>query len=766
MFLRFLSTPTLAILLWGALAPSAAFSAETPYRAIGRYEAPAGDAPSLRPASEHETAYRQAVEDARVATAAEIVSDLAALMPDNPSLRWRYDDGTTRVLLVTWTGWDGYVGQEEQVVPLGVDVWSTAYPDVRDFAWNSGLTGEALEMRLRQRLGLPPDSQKHYVVEMWADLRDVFRPAPDPEVTDRQAELDFPQSDQYVTVAPAHRAWFESLEAQSYGEWGYPWTRLGYTYDWAPEESLVGFSEFVIRQGAEVLVESVMSTEEYAQQGNQHIQQVADDLVAYAEECYPQWLAPGLAIAIVHRDQVILARGFGQKGIHDPEPVDGDTLFQIGSATKSFTAALTARMIDDGAYGWADRVQTLIPEFQLRDPLVSQLFTVQDLMAQHSGLPPMSVTALALLYYEPQDLVRAMRYIPPVGAFRSDYAYQNGLFVVAGDLATQVTGLSFVENMERQLFEPIGMTGATADFMAFLDAPNRVRLHRYKDWSIQVGVEEVTVENNPFFYWVRHIAAAGSVCASASDMAQWLRFQLGDGAIDGQQVVSAENLRMTRTPQTMVGPLSQSLDRHYCMGWVRREDQPHPIFWHNGNTNFGKSAMGILLEEQVGIAVMANLGTVKLTEALMWRFFDLYLKRPGADYSADYLAQELAQAPATLPERPDPAAPARPLDAYTGPYYNPILGVVPVALQENGLTVTIGPGQRILTLAEWDGDTFHVVDVSGTGPAFEFDFVSFVADGEGAVTALSLDFLEDDTLGLLQKGAPAPLSQTQHWLVR
>ena len=87
---------------------------------------------------------------------------------------------------------------------------------------------------------------------------DLFRPSPDPEVTDSVASLDFP-----AEVSQTHKDWIDGLMASSYGEDGYPWTRLGYTYDWAPGASEIGASEFVIRSGSTVGVDSVQSLAEY-----------------------------------------------------------------------------------------------------------------------------------------------------------------------------------------------------------------------------------------------------------------------------------------------------------------------------------------------------------------------------------------------------------------------------------------------------------------------------------------------------------------------
>jgi hypothetical protein len=205
-----------------------------------------------------EELYQDAIADAKDADPDEIVDTLVAIDAGNTSLIRDVDD---RVLMVTWTSYPGYdelIGQDTE---LAVEVWVTAGREMQDFCRATGLQGAELSLRLEQLIGLPPDNGKNRVVELWVPDAAMFRPSPDPEITDSVAELDFP-----LDVPDAHRDWINALQASSYGPDGYPWTRLGYTYDWNPYSSEVGLSEFVITPGSTVGVESVSSTDEYCLQ--------------------------------------------------------------------------------------------------------------------------------------------------------------------------------------------------------------------------------------------------------------------------------------------------------------------------------------------------------------------------------------------------------------------------------------------------------------------------------------------------------------------
>ena len=205
-------------------------------------------------------AYQIAVKDARNAQENEISNQLLPITLDNPNLVWRNVKGKPQVLMVTWTSWNGYDDKVSQTMPLTQEVWVTTVPELQKFAAKLNLSRKSLTLRLEQYLGLPAHNGKTKFVQMWVNPKDLFRPCADPEINDTRCELSFPQQ-----VQPTHRYWVFKKRFTSYGENGYPWTRLGYTYDWGSLDTEVGASEFVIKKGAEVEIESVTKTIKYVQ---------------------------------------------------------------------------------------------------------------------------------------------------------------------------------------------------------------------------------------------------------------------------------------------------------------------------------------------------------------------------------------------------------------------------------------------------------------------------------------------------------------------
>ena len=203
--------------------------------------------------------YQAAIRDAETANESEICRHLTPITESNPNLTWEEDNGSTRVLVVTWTAWGGYVNQTNNTMNLTRETWVTVYSEVRDFIGRNALPAEKCSLRLEQLNGLPPRNNKTWFVELFVSPQDMFRPSPDPEINDTEAQLDFP-----ADTSQEHIDWINNLKNSSYGTNGYPWTQLGYTYDWATNsQNHVGLSEYVIRKGSIVKIHDTISTNEY-----------------------------------------------------------------------------------------------------------------------------------------------------------------------------------------------------------------------------------------------------------------------------------------------------------------------------------------------------------------------------------------------------------------------------------------------------------------------------------------------------------------------
>ena len=174
--------------------------------------------------------------------------------------------------------------------------------------------------------------------------------------------------------------------------------------------------------------------------------------------------APGMSVAIVEDGKVTLAKGYGVRKLGEAAPVDAHTIFPIGSNTKAFTATALAILVDEGKLSWDDKVVSRLPGFQMYDPYVTGEMTITDLLTHRSGL---GLGEGDLMFYPPttftrQEIVERLRYLKPATSFREKFAYDNMLYVAAGQLVADTSGESWEDFIRANIFKPLGMTDATA----------------------------------------------------------------------------------------------------------------------------------------------------------------------------------------------------------------------------------------------------------------------------------------------------------------
>lgn len=420
----------------------------------------------------------------------------------------------------------------------------------------------------------------------------------------------------------------------------------------------------------------------------------------YAEQARKDWQVPGLAIAIVQDDKIILAKGFGVKQVGTDAKVDEHTIFQIGSTSKAFTAALMAMLIDENKLAWQNKVVDRLDQFQMFDPWVTREFQIADLMAQHSGLPAYAGDDQAILGFDRAHIIHSLRYLKPVTSFRSQFAYQNGLFLVAAALIEKYSGASWEENLKTRIFTPLGMTSTTAGLEGFQQAQNVTFLHK------KIGDKVEAIPSDwPYHSWVYTYGPAGGINSNVLDMTKWLRLQLGKGKFENKQLISEANLNFLHSPKTIVGTDPGKM-KYYCEAWLYQPFHPYPIIWHNGGTSGNKTMVAFMPETGLGIVVLSNLIT-DLPEVLAFKFFDLYFHNPPKDWSKLGLEQmKQAAAKDKPPQRPASPAPPLPLDRYAGAYNNPVYGQITVTPEQDQLFATIGLNQKKVLLQPFDRDSF------------------------------------------------------------
>lgn len=480
------------------------------------------------------------------------------------------------------------------------------------------------------------------------------------------------------------------------------------------------------------------------------IESITGDLEAYAKKGMADWKVPGMAIAIVQGDDIVYKKAFGVKIAGGNDPVTIGTIFQIGSASKAFTAALVAMVVDDGKVKWGDQVVNHLDTFMMYDPWVTRQFTVTDLMAQHSGMPAHAEDTASMIGFGRDYIIDKIRFVKPVTSFRSEYAYQNNLFLVASKLVEKYTRKSWEENIEERVFSPLGMTSSSVDLASFKAAKNVALPHRRMDDKI------ITLPMSwPSMDWVYIYGPAGGINSNVEDMAKWIRLQMHDGSFTGKKLISPESMRHMHTPVTVIPSEPPVTRQYYCQGWVYREACPYPIIWHNGGTSGFKTMVAFIPQAKVGIVVLSNLDDTDLPESLAYRFFDRLFDNQERDWSAEALAhaaREEKEGKLKLPKPPVKPTPALPLEKYVGDYANDIYGTITVSQKDRRLLITVGPKKVIITAQPFDRDIFALSWELYTQPE-DVGLARFDINPDGVAGTLNIEALDGDGGGVFQKAA-------------
>ncbi len=366
-----------------------------------------------------------------------------------------------------------------------------------------------------------------------------------------------------------------------------------------------------------------------------------DALINDLEAARVEHKVPGMAIAVVKDDRLVLARGFGHADLDQNELVTPHTTFAIGSCTKAFTAALIAMLIDEGKMTWDDPLDSHVPylRFELDTDLEDARVTVADALSHRTGFTRMS---LLIMEPDPSNELRLRTAIKaePWDRYRENFHYTNIMYTAAGECALAANGhdeKDWHDLVRDRLLEPLGMVSARTRYQ---DITADEGLATPYLWKPALEAFEAVPVRDP-----SGVAEAGAITANVIDMANWLRLQLGNGEINGARLISEETHATTWEPHISIAP-----DFDYGLGWMLEKWNGRQVVQHGGNID-GFSAMTAMIpEENLGFVLLMNVSFTPLQEICRPIVWEALLGDPpgedegnpqSGDYS-DYLGEYLA----------------------------------------------------------------------------------------------------------------------------
>jgi CubicO group peptidase (beta-lactamase class C family) len=465
------------------------------------------------------------------------------------------------------------------------------------------------------------------------------------------------------------------------------------------------------------------------------------DLDTYISRTMKTFEVPGIAVAIVKDGRMVFAKGYGVRKLGDPTLVDENTLFGIGSNTKAFTSAALATLVDEGRLAWDDPVYQRLPGFQMYDPYVSHEMTIRDLLTHRSG---MGLGEGDLLFwphttYKRDEIIYRLRFMKPASSFRSHYAYDNLLYMTAGQIIPAVTGTTWDDYVREKIFVPLGMNTTKVSNTLLKPGDDYASPHSKVDGKLQV-IPLHDLDN---------AGPAGSINSSVAEMSKWMLLQLNHGKFldRDSHLFTERQSREMWTSQTILpigedrsGPLS-ALRGHfaaYGLGWFLTDYKGRKLVGHTGGVAGFVTRVQLVPEENLGIVVLTNAEQTGAMDAITEHIVDSYLGGATSDWIAAHRSQD-EQGEKDAAEimkkasgsRDANSKPSLALEKYAGVYTDAWYGPATIKLDSGKLIFTLDhTPSAVADLQHWQYDTFKAHWRDRT---IEDAFVTFSLKPDGSI---------------------------------
>ncbi|WP_028401656.1 serine hydrolase [Ectobacillus panaciterrae] len=418
------------------------------------------------------------------------------------------------------------------------------------------------------------------------------------------------------------------------------------------------------------------------------MQKMQSSLTNRLRECTEEMMknlnVPGAAVAIIKDGEVILSEGFGYRDTENKKPVTPNTLFAIGSATKSFGTLSLSLLTQQQKFNWDTPVQTYIPTFSLHDPLVSSQITARDLASHRSG-----VSRHDLLWYvsslSRKDVVEKIRYLELGAPFRTTFLYNNLMYATISYIVEQITHQTWEQYVTEHILQPLHMEHTNFSVITSREADNHALPYIEKDGNIA----EVPFRN------IDIVGAAGCINSNIEDMTKWVLFHLNQGKVGEHELIAPNMLQQMYTPYIPIpdgGILStpESILNCYGLGWFVSAYRGYKIVHHGGNIDGFSALVSFIPQENMGLVILTNSGSTLLPSYLAYQIYDELLGLDAIDWHKRAV-EDTAKFKEMMKELNKPLPQVKEttltheLKDYTGVFEHPAYGKIEVYKQNNTL---------------------------------------------------------------------------------
>lgn len=466
-----------------------------------------------------------------------------------------------------------------------------------------------------------------------------------------------------------------------------------------------------------------------------------DSLDAYYQRTFEAFNLPGMSVAIVKDGKIIFSKGYGYRDVANQQPVTGNTLFNIASCTKAFGAASIGLLAQEGKLSWDDKIIDHIPEFRLEDPWITANLTLRDMLSHRTSLGTFYGD---LLWYGTErtedDIVARMRELPITREFRSQFGYQNNMYMLAGMVTERTSGMPWSDFVQQRFLKPLQMNETRTGTAGV--AANQELALPYIHGEAYPGT---FMKPNP----------AASFFSSTNDLAHWMIALMDSGRYEGNTILQQPSIDNVWAQHTVlpVSPFAKQLGIHfkgYGLGWFLWDYHGRKVVDHGGGMPGYISKVAMVPEEDLGVVILTN-DMSSVPTCLMYYTLDMFLAgKPQINWQEQFhtwkVQGEMAEKKAESDHAEARVAKTKPsvkLDAFTGTYRDQMYGDASIALEGKSLVLKLLPAEAKFTaeMEHWHYDTFRIqLADSFITPGY----VNFEFDSDHNVTGFTIDLPHPD----------------------
>lgn len=463
------------------------------------------------------------------------------------------------------------------------------------------------------------------------------------------------------------------------------------------------------------------------------------------EQVLKDQLAAGFAVAVVEKNKIVYAKGFGFRDYEKKLPVTANTLFAIGSCTKAFTSALLGILQKDKKIDFDEPAVKYLPTLKFYNEDMDKHISIRDMMSHRTGLPRHDYSWYLFKTNSRDSLLQRIRYQQPSFGIRERWQYNNFMFLTQGLITEKLTGKSWEENISTHIFQPLGMTRSNTSIEA---------LTKDADAAIGYGIKKDSIIDKLDYYHINAMGPAGSINSSVNEMANWVITWINGGKYEGKEIVPAGYINNAMSAQMVASAGLPSKERpdvffsSYGMGWSLASYKGHYRVEHGGNIDGFSASTCFFPTDSIGIIVLTNQNVSSVTAIVRNMIADRLLKLPYFNWNKDILeskkkAKEAAKAAekTASSNQQKNTTPSHALKDYEGIYTHPGYGSMEFIVRNDSLFGYVADND-VTWLKHYHYDIFSpynvdkngTIDTSGNSP-LKFQFFM---NESGEINALNL----------------------------